>query len=249
MNAENGFLLLIERQPQSGARNMAIDEALLEAARREQFTALRFYRWSEPTLSLGYFQKTLPENLPAELKELAQVRRLSGGGAILHHHEWTYSCVLPPFHPIAADPLTLYEIVHRKIVMLLNEQHIAVKLRGASTSESFDEPFLCFGRHDPRDIVLGKHKIVGSAQRRRRGAVLQHGSLLLHRSPFAPEYSGLFDLVEEPPLVDEWIPALASRLTPLLNVFTSQRFSDLPEHIAEEAERLEREKYDRLTWR
>lgn len=249
MDSKNGFLLLIESEPQSGARNMAVDEALLEAARQEQLTALRFYRWSEPTLSLGYFQKSLPQNFPVELKGISRVRRLSGGGAILHHHEWTYSCAIPPSHPIAGAPVTLYEIVHRKIISLLNEQRIPAKIRRAATSENADEPFLCFGRQDPRDILLEKHKIVGSAQRRRRGAVLQHGSLLLKRSPYAREYSGLFDLVDEPPLMEEWIPALASRISPLLDVFTSHRLCDLPKHILERSERLEQEKYHQLSWR
>ncbi|MCA9067954.1 MAG: hypothetical protein KDA84_03475, partial [Planctomycetaceae bacterium] len=61
--------------------------------------------------------------------------------------------------------------------------------------------------------------------------------------------SGLFDLVEEPPLADEWVPALASRISPILDVFTSQRWGDLPEQLSAEADRLEHEKYRHLIWR
>ncbi len=188
------FLLLIEPEANSGAWNMAVDEALLEAASQQNLTAVRFYRWNAPTLSLGYFQKSLPDNLPAELRQLAQVRRLSGGGAILHHLEWTYSCVLPPEHPLAVEPVNFYEHVHRELINLLSELEIHAALRGSAAADPSNKTFLCFGRQDPRDIVFGPHKIVGSAQRRRRGAVLQHGSLLLRRSPFAPEYPGLLDL-------------------------------------------------------
>ncbi len=249
------FLLLIEPEPHSGAWNMAVDEALLEAARRHNFSAVRFYRWNEPTLSLGYFQKIQPDNLPEELKPLARVRRLSGGGAILHHLEWTYSCVLPPEHPWAAEPVSLYEHVHRQVIKLLAELQISADLRGSAAADPGNKTFLCFGRQDPRDIVFGRHKIVGSAQRRRRGAVLQHGSLLLERSPFAPEFPGLLDLAETPVAVPELIQNLATRIGQVLSNplgETAVEFhpqSKLPDEIAGAARELERDKYQTRAWR
>ena len=249
------FLLLIEPDANSGAWNMAVDEALLEAAGNQHLTALRFYRWNVPTLSLGYFQKTLPEPVPEGLRQLAQVRRLSGGGAILHHLEWTYSCVLPPQHPLAADPVNLYEHVHRQIIKLLGELEINAALRGSSAADPSNKTFLCFGRQDPRDIVLGPHKIVGSAQRRRRGAVLQHGSLLLNRSPFAPEYPGLLDLAETPIAVSEFIQNLAKQIGKVFSKPFGESApkldlqSMLPAKIARAAQELERDKYQTLTWR
>lgn len=63
------------------------------------------------------------------------------------------------------------------------------------TQEPVDEPFLCFQRCDPHDLVLGGQKVLGSAQRRRKGAILQHGSLLLRGSPHAPHLLGLTDLM------------------------------------------------------
>src|SRR5258708_29095839 len=79
-----------------GAINMALDEALLRSALERKVASLRFYTWSEPTLSLGYFQKHT-ERLPG----VAWVRRPTGGDAILHHHELTYALALPagpPWH-------------------------------------------------------------------------------------------------------------------------------------------------------
>jgi len=79
-----------------------------------------------------------------------------------------------------------------------------------------EEPFLCFQRRSPGDVVLGAAKIAGSAQRRRRGAVLQHGSVILGRSPAAPELPGIEDLLEKPVdpdgLAAAWLETLRGRL-------------------------------------
>jgi lipoate-protein ligase A len=184
--------LLIESAPHRGAWNMAYDEALLDAAAARGETVLRIFRWSEPTLTLGYFQKSLPEDLPDALRALPRVRRLSGGGAILHHHEWTYSCAVPKSHPFAKRTEVLYDEVHRAMIEALGRLGINARLRASTQS---DDSFLCFLRGDPRDILVNGRKVVGSAQRRRRGAILQHGSLLLRRSELAPSIPGLADLV------------------------------------------------------
>jgi len=195
--------LLVENEPQPGAWNMAFDEALLEAASRRGESILRLYRWSEPTLSLGYFQKSVPADLPQALRTLPRVTRLSGGGAILHHFEWTYSCAIPRAHPLANNAERLYETVHAALIGALRSHRIHASLRGDSTDA---EEFLCFLRGDARDVVVAQQKVAGSAQRRRRGAVLQHGSVLLKRSPFAPKIPGLVDLA--PPLAyDPWFGA------------------------------------------
>ncbi len=243
-------MFLMETQAGSGAGNMAVDEALLEAARLTGLVSLRFYRWREPTLSLGYFQKQLPAGLPADLLKLPCVRRLSGGGAILHHHEWTYSCSLPSSHRLASEPLRLYELVHREIVDFLSEQDISANFRGQTCSGCSEQPFLCFGREDPRDLVLGQHKIVGSAQRRRRGAILQHGSILLKRSPFADIYPGLCDLSTTNLSSPDRLFPLARKIARL--IFGSHEEpmrAELPDQLAEHAELLEQEKYQQLAWR
>ncbi|MBA3314285.1 MAG: lipoate--protein ligase family protein [Planctomycetaceae bacterium] len=193
--------LLVEQEPHTGAWNMAYDEALLEAAANRGETVLRIFQWSQPTLSLGYFQKTLPPDLPEALRALPRVRRLSGGGAILHHHEWTYSCAIPKSHPFAKTAEILYEEVHRALIDAFHRLGVNASLR---VSDDGDAAFLCFLRGDPRDIVVAGRKVVGSAQRRRRGAVLQHGSVLLRHSPLTPSVPGLLDLAPHLPN-DPWL--------------------------------------------
>jgi lipoate-protein ligase A len=171
--------------------NMAIDEVLLESAIRAGTATLRIYRWNEPTVSLGYFQPHDDPIIGQRFEGLPVVRRLSGGGAILHDHETTYSVVYPPGHDFGDNPSRLYDAVHASVVQLLNSMGVPARLRGAPLA---DHPFLCFGRGDARDVVVGASKVMGSAQRRRSGGVLQHGALLLRRSPWAEEFAGLSDL-------------------------------------------------------
>ena len=92
--------LIIDR-PLPGAWNMAVDEALLLDASENGSASLRFYGWNAPTLSLGYFQRYDDRDLHAASRDCAVVRRQTGGGAILHDRELTYSLVLPPNHPLA----------------------------------------------------------------------------------------------------------------------------------------------------
>lgn len=172
---------------------MAVDEFLLESAVRDRVCTLRLYEWSEATVSLGYFQDEQFAEQAPEFTQLPKVRRLSGGGAILHHHEFTYSCSVPAAHPLSAEPQSLYARVHECIIDVLARYEIQTSMRGDSFREK-DDAFLCFSRGDARDLILNGHKVLGSAQRRRRGAVLQHGSLLLNASPHAPQFPGLADL-------------------------------------------------------
>ena len=95
---------LIIDPPLRGPWNMAVDEALLADDVETDAATLRFYRWSEPTLSLGYFQSYADRELHAASRGCAVVRRQSGGGAILHDRELTYSLVLPPTNPLAQTP-------------------------------------------------------------------------------------------------------------------------------------------------
>ena len=175
----------------SGQENMDVDAALLDEAVRGQ-PAVRTYQWSEPTISVGHFQAVSGQTVPEEFAELPVVKRLSGGGAILHHHELTYSLAIPRTHPAAANPVSLYEIAHQAIIENLTSIGVMSQMRGDAAFE--DKSFLCFSRGDARDIVIGQHKIVGSAQRRRQGAILQHGSLLLEQSEFATEFPGIREL-------------------------------------------------------
>jgi lipoate-protein ligase A len=162
-----------------GALNMGRDQALLERAIAGEGPFLRVYGWAKPTLSLGYFQKLedVAEAGAAERLGVDVVRRFTGGGAILHHHEITYAIALPASHPWAQlDVNDSYLEITRPLLTLLNGRMVRAKYRGdgpvAKTAN-------CFAGMACPDIVVGGRKLFGSAQRRREGAVLQHGSLLL----------------------------------------------------------------------
>lgn len=239
-------LLIVDQAARSGAANMALDEAALMAAVAGSVNLVRIYRWAEPTVSLGYFQQPQALQSAGPLAELAAVRRLSGGGAILHHHEWTYSLALCESNPWSRQPLQLYEIVHQAVIDMLADEGIRVHFRDAPQPE-LDGLFLCFGRGDPRDLLWGPHKVLGSAQRRRQGAVLQHGSLLIKRSEFAAEFPGLSDLEANWDLPRDFGRKLGRRIAdavlPAYEIHASE-----PEWMARTAEFLELRKYSHLEW-
>lgn len=193
--------IIAEKAPQTGARNMAVDGSLLDrVCNDEESGFVRIYEWNEPTVTLGHFQK--PDEIRGSMLEgLPWVKRLTGGGAILHDRELTYSIALPSNHPFRHTPVVAYEMVHAAIVELLQHCGAESALRSDADStkpptepKTGDEKFLCFLRSDPRDIVSKGHKIVGSAQRRRKGCILQHGSILLTASVYTPEIPGILDL-------------------------------------------------------
>ena len=225
---------------------MAVDEALLESAAESGVTTVRIYEWKAATISVGYFQDLPADGLSPELAELPIVRRLSGGGAILHHHEITYSCAIPAGHPLAGLLVEMYEQVHRCIVELLRGHGIESALRGQENQQAGEE-FLCFARGDPRDILIQQHKILGSAQRRRRGAVLMHGSLLLKRSPYASQFPGVLDLIDKPDSLQQLSAELAEALSACL---AEQRtFGSLTRNELERAQELCRQRYHKTGWR
>jgi lipoyl(octanoyl) transferase len=135
------------------------------------------------------------------------VRRPTGGGAIWHHHEVTYALTVPECHPLARPSTELYRSVHAAIAGGLVELGVRAVRQGEVFPPGDCErsrPLLCFTDLSPEDIVFEGIKIVGSAQRRRGGAVLQHGSILLARSAQAPELSGLCDVAGLSAVPREW---------------------------------------------
>ena len=236
--------VIVEAVPCSGSWNMAVDEVLLEAAAAGESCTLRIYEWDQATVSLGYFQSADDPSLESRFPQLPKVKRLSGGGAILHHYEVTYSIAISDGHPLAISPGVLYEEVHRRVNALLIGWGVEARLRGEAVSFA-KEPFLCFSRGDARDIVLGPHKIMGSAQRRRRGAVLQHGALLLARSEYAPEFPGLAELAGFSHGRREVVDALQQALRDLLP--GEPMITGLTEAERSQAEELARTRYADLS--
>lgn len=175
---------LLETWDRSPAFNMGLDETLLED--RESPPSLRFYSWSPDTLSLGYFQRLA--DVPAGGAS-AVVRRLTGGGAIHHVNELTFA-----FTCAATDPLyrgsvvDSYVRIHRAIASGLGELGVSAELRGAGAALSDrSDTGMCFHDSTPIDLVWRGRKGVGSAQRRRSGRILHHGSIKLASSPLEGE--------------------------------------------------------------
>jgi lipoate-protein ligase A len=257
---------LIVDSPAPGAWNMAVDEALLLRAAEGDVGTLRFYRWSEPTLSLGYFQSQSDCRQHSASAGCAIVRRQTGGGAILHDRELTYSLTLPAGQPPVRNAEQLYRTVHGAFVAALQPLLTAAGDRWSMEVRAADsplpktgEPFLCFVRRARGDVLLTRTwpsdsprlpdepvKIVGSAQRRHRGAILQHGSLLLETSPFAPELPGLRDCTGLAISADQLISELASRIGQALESRLIE--SPLPDALWATVCRLRTEKYESPDW-
>ena len=208
---------LIIDEPQEGAWNMAVDEALLESAAAGRPT-LRFYQWREPTLSLGYFQSADERTRHAASSNCPLVRRSTGGGAIIHDRELTYSLALPLLRGRGENPESLYHAFHETLIEGLAEHNVRASLFSGESLLEFvaSEPFLCFQRRAAGDVLVEGKKICGSAQRRWRNALLQHGSVLLAQSDCAPELPGVFELGGVPlsaaDLAQIWLTRLESRL-------------------------------------
>jgi len=255
--------------PAEGSWNMALDEALLEhVASGNDAVWLRFYQWREPTLSLGYFQP-LSRWRDHVRQDCVVVRRQTGGGAILHDRELTYSLVFPPRHPLARGTQELYTRVHEALVAALARFAVAAQLWPNREAARGDEAFLCFLRRGSGDVVVrasaaegpagdavprkssgastSDFKICGSAQRRRRGALLLHGSLLLATSPVAPQIPGLEEVTGSSLSPAEARGAWLEELAPLL-AKCLPRPGELPNKVRHAAERLQREKYSAAGW-
>ncbi len=168
--------------PADGATNMAIDEAILASVAVGAVPpTLRFYAWTPPCLSLGVAQRCAE----ADTRRLAErgwdlVRRPTGGKAILHTDELTYSVALPRAHPLAAGSVVdSYRRLSRGLMAGLQALGLYVNAdRLTGPTAGMTGP-VCFERPSHYEITVGGRKLVGSAQVRKRGGVLQHGTLPL----------------------------------------------------------------------
>jgi len=238
---------LIIDPPCSGVWNMAVDEALLEWSAAVQGCCWRFYRWEEPTLSLGYFQQYDDRAGHAGSRDCPTVRRLTGGGAIVHDAELTYSLIVPAEHPLAIHRDRLYEVVHGSLIEAAAELDVSAGLCGSPDgTQAGDDRFLCFQRRTPGDVLVGAAKIAGSAQRRRRGAVLQHGSVLLQRSTAAGELAGLEDVTGHGHLGDDLADAWLAKMSG--QIATTWHHTHLWGHPRRLADELARTKYASDEW-
>lgn len=176
-----------------GPGNMAIDEAILEAViRGDSPPTLRFYGWSPPCLSLGRNQPLAHADLAAcRAAGVDVVRRPSGGQAVLHAGELTYSVALLQTDPRSAGGvLEGYRRLSEGLLAGLRQLGIeALQALDARQADGPPSP-ICFDRPSPYEITYAGRKLIGSAQWRRGGGVLQHGSL-----PLGGDLTCIVDLV------------------------------------------------------
>lgn len=169
------YSLIVEDRPQTPTEAMGVDEALLdELIEGAPGTVLRLYTWDRPTLSLG---RNL--DLPAEVVERCSesgvdvVRRPTGGGAVLHDGDVTYSVVAPTHH---GGVLSTYGWVAQGMIEGLRGLGLTAEI---VLHEGPAKALNCFAMSTGADIAIGGRKICGSAQVRRGGYFLQHGSIPL----------------------------------------------------------------------
>lgn len=243
---------LIIDDPMSGSWNMALDQALLEGTDQSSSITLRFYRWSEPTLSLGYFQKFADRKNHAASLDCPIVRRSSGGGAIVHDNELTYSICVPESNRWSKSSDQLYDLVHQQMIRMLDQHGIPAQLFDAARYEvdqqsPFDnQSFLCFQRRSPGDVIVAGSKICGSAQRRLRNSLIQHGSLILQTSSEAPELPGLAELMGSSLTYETACRNLADRISGELEINLAEATATATELAA--AKIIEQERFCNDAW-
>ena len=180
--SSSSWRLIIEDSPRSGAANMAVDEAIAEAAAAGAVPpTLRFYRWNPPTVTLGRHQKLADvDETQIAARGYDLVRRATGGRAILHVDELTYSVAGPIEEPrMAGGVMDAYLRFSNALLSGLSTLGLKAEKAGGRTRAGRDLSAACFETPSAYEITAGGRKLMGSAQSRRKGYVLQHGSLPL----------------------------------------------------------------------
>jgi lipoate-protein ligase A len=217
----------LQSGPGNYALNMALDEALLQAMPRLGQPVLRFYGWTEPAASFGYFQKYAEVERLTSLRPL--VRRPTGGGLVPHDADWTYSLAFPPrdaWYSLAA--VESYRRVHQWIQAAFARIGVAVELAPACHKTG---PGRCFQGHEQFDLLCRGRKIAGAAQRRTRDGLLIQGSV----QPAALSVSRV-----------EWHKAMREAACVDYKI-SWQEFSP-DTSLTDRAEELARQKYSQITY-
>jgi lipoate-protein ligase A len=157
----------------AAAFNMALDETLLENAAQIGNPILRFYGWTEPAATFGYFQKFSEVSAATPLRPL--IRRPTGGGIVPHDADWTYSFVVPPnheWHSVSAEES--YRRIHDWLRRAFAEIKIETELAPCCKKTL---PGQCFVGHEKFDLLWHGKKIAGAAQRRNKLGLLIQGSI------------------------------------------------------------------------
>ena len=243
------ILRVIFDPPAVGAWNMAVDQALLQSVEESGMPVVRIYGWQPATLSLGYFQSYVDRESHSESLPCSVVRRASGGGAILHDQETTYSLCIPSSNRWAKQNTEVYNTVHECISESLSDWDVEVAAfeePQAKPERGNGSPFLCFQRRYPGDLIFKGQKVVGSAQRRSKTALLQHGSILWDRSLYAPQLAGINDLAEQTIDTLQFAEAFVTRLSAQLEI-PMQRH-EMVDSVRAMAGKIMDEKFDKESW-
>jgi len=179
MNSTAARWRLLFTPPASGAENMALDEGLMERARTTGEWVLRVYSWATPTISLGRNQTAQGQYDLERIRAdgLHVVRRPTGGRAILHHREVTYSVTAPV--GAAGDLRASYQRINQLLIAALDS--LGISATPAVVSRRATAPGItpCFDEPAAGELTVGGRKLAGSAQWRNDDALLQHGSILV----------------------------------------------------------------------
>ncbi|MBR9699898.1 lipoate--protein ligase family protein [Candidatus Woesearchaeota archaeon] len=247
---------LINSSPNTPSMNMAIDEVLLDS----ELPVLRFYQWIPPGLSIGYDQSAI--NIDKEFcleKGIQIVRRPTGGNAVLHDKELTYSFIISQDR-MPKSVIESYKEISKGIVKAFEILGLQPELN--DEVHKVEKSPVCF--HDPSwyEILVNGKKIVGSAQKRTKGKVLQHGAVLIDMD--IEKYAGCFK-----GLSDKQKEALKSRITSINDEGKKVDYAQVAEAMKQgfqkalklqfipsiltqeelkKAKELSREKYSSLSW-
>lgn len=245
------FLSVRYDAPADGPSNMAFDELLADEAKQSGHVVMRIYSWTEPTISLGAFQRYEDALSHPQLSRMTFVRRPSGGGAILHGTDMTYAIAVPKQCLFSSRVEDLYTIIHEAMRRELGALGLRSDLCGpaSSSAKDVDEPiqkpdaaFLCFDRRSTGDLLVAHYKVMGSAQRRHATVVVQHGSLLVKQHP-AGGGPGIQNLLEKPldcdRLLKDWIERVGEALK---TVIVCDRGKD-PEPVVEQSKIVKKQQF------
>lgn len=172
---------VIHDPPMPGQYNMERDLELHRQVSRGAPPILRFYRWDPPAVSLGRFQKAVEVVDTAACHRLGIdiVKRPTGGRALLHHRELTYSLVVAESNPwFPSSILEAYKVISLALIGGFEGLGIKALLAPAENRGKGLAPGACFDTPSAYEIQIDGKKVVGSAQLRREGALLQHGAIL-----------------------------------------------------------------------
>ncbi len=217
---ETWFLLAMG--PGEPAFNMAFDEALLSAAPRLARPVLRFYGWTEPAATFGYFQRHDEVAALTPLRPL--IRRPTGGGIVPHDGDWTYTLVFPPAHAwYGLRARASYERAHAWLQRAFRRVGLAAQLAASELPGAGR----CFAGAEFNDVLLSGVKIAGAAQRRTKTGLLIQGSV---QPPANPPARASWEAAVCSVGAEDWGIAWHSL--------------EIPDEVRAEAARLSRDKYD-----